>query len=331
MSTVRRPPGISRPNFTTVQGISDRVGSPRLGKLRLGEKAKSASGKEYPKETDYFRCDPDKGMQPSEREKLIDKFASLYGERPTVVTDVFLPANDPDYVFPNNLEAWKRSEVGPKRWCHGNGVVAERLDFKSGTWSQMDCCHVQECPVMSAGECKLASRLRVYLPNVSIAGYWQIDTGSQASTGNIRDLINQLASVFGRLTNIPLVLSREPQVMTFEGKATTHYIVHMRAPNVDLGELRRLTATNPFLLPAGEQDILVDDDDLPEELVASSVQEPTADAETMRKIVEGFKVLGTKQVDQEVALHKYRGREADLSVAIQSRIDRAAVEGSSAL
>lgn len=329
MSQVRKAPGLSRPHISSVNGISDRVGMPRLGKLRLGEKRKSDKGKEYPAELDYFRCDPDEGMAPDDRLDLIKKFTALHGERPALIKNAFLPSDDRAFVFPNALEAWVKGQGGAKRWCHGDGVRAARLDFESGTWKEINCCHVETCSVMSAGDCKLISRLRVFLPEVSMSGYWQIDTSSQASTSNIIDCLNQLEGVFGRITNIPLVLSREPKVMTFDGRATTHFIIHLRPPNVDFAQLKAMSAARSFLLPAAvietdDVDEVVDGVDVPEELVSAEVQEPAVDPELLAKIEHGFDALGTNQANRAASLFQFKGREAALLVQINRKVDKQA-------
>lgn len=320
MSTVRAPGISARPLISTVANISDRAGMPRLGKLRLGEKKKTGGGKEYPSEIDYFRCDPEDGMAPEDRKSLIERYTTLYGERPARLTNVYLPSDDRSFVFPNALESWKRTVNGAKRWCHGDGVRASRLDFESGVWNEIQCCHVAECPVMNAGECKLISRLRIFLPELSMAGYWQIDTSSQASTGNVIDGLNQLEKVFGRLTNIPLVLSREPKPMTFEGKTNTHFILFLRAPNVNLEQMKQLVAKRQLALPAPE--IERDDDDPPQELIPDSVQEPEPDTETLAKIKAGFDILGTKDVDRAASLHQFKGREEALLAKINERVNK---------
>lgn len=265
----RQPIGVRRTSYNMVNGVTDRVGMPRIGKLRLGEKGIARSGNSYPKETDYFRCDPEASLAGDERQELIAKFTALYGEQPKKLTDVYFPTDEREFVFPNALESWKKN----KRFCHGNGVTASRLDFTTGEYTELACCHVAECPIMQAGDCKLVSRLRILLPSVTLAGYWQIDTSSQASTGNVLDAINQLHRMFGRLTSIPLVLSREPREMVWEGKANTHYILNLRVPNVDIGSLKRIVSINRFALNPGSAEIEIDDSDIPEELVPLNEQE----------------------------------------------------------
>lgn len=319
--SARPPIGSRKPVYTQVHGISDRTGMPRVGKLRLGEKGVSTSGKEYPREIDYFRIDPDQGLLPDERAKLIEKFHLVYGQRPAVLHDVYFPSDIREEVFPNELAAYQRTENGAKKFCHGDGVRASRLNYETGLYVERDCCQVAECEIWNAKKCSLKSALRIFIPKVTMAGYWQVDTGSQASTGNVIDLINQLLRMFGRLTSIPLVLSREPVPMVYEGKTNVHHILKLRAPNVDMDELRALIGRNQFALPAAA-DLEVDEEDVPEELVPATVQEPKPDPELMKRITDGFDILGTKEPERLVSLHKYKEDLPGLLREINNRIDR---------
>lgn len=301
---------------------------PRLGKLRLGEKKVAASGKAYPAETDFFRLDPDQHMAPEQRQDLIDRFTAAYGERPQILRNVFFPSDDKDFVFPNGLEWWGKSEAGAKLLCQGNGVEASRLVVSNGAWIPRPCCQAAECAEWAAGKCKLMSRLRIFLPEITVAGYFQIDTGSVVGTGNVLDLINHLLTMFGRLTSIPLVLSREPKPITYEGKVTTHYVLVMRAPNVSLTEFKQLVAqnANQMLLTAGDVELEVPEEDVPEELIPTDTQEPEPDADLMKKIAAGFDALGTTQANRLVHLQRFKGREVELLREINSRVDAAAAK-----
>lgn len=325
MSSVRRVIGSTgRPRFSSVNGLTDRVSMPRIGKLRLGEKAISSKGNAYPKETDYFRCDPDAHLVPEERQKILAKFAEVYGERPSVLRDTFFPSDDKEFVFPHPLEWWASSDSGAKLLCQGNGLEAVRLNVESGAWESRPCCQASDCREYLAGKCGLKARLRIFLPLITMSGYWQVDTGSQIGTGNILDVTNHLLTMFGRLTSIPLVLSREPQPVVFEGKANTHYILHLRAPNVDLQEFRELVAQNRIALPPADVDLEELDaaDDVPEELIEDSVQQPAVNAELLAKIDAGFEILGTTKANREVSLHQFKGREEELLRKINEKVDK---------
>lgn len=296
---------------------------PRIGKLRLGEKKVSAkTGASYPTETDYFRVDPDQHMAPEERERIISRFAEVYGERAQILRDVYFPSDAKDFVFPQTLEWWGATANGPKLLCQGNGVEAIRLNVETGQWESRPCCQVSRCEEWEAKKSKLMSRLRVFLPQVSMSGYFQIDTSSQVGTGNVNDLINHLLTMFGRLTSIPLVLSREPKPIVYEGKTTTHYVLVMRAPNVNLDEFKQIVSRNQFLLTAAaDVDLEVEHDDLPEELVPASVQEPAVDPALLAKINAGFDVLGTNAANRAASLHQFKGREEDLLKKISAKVD----------
>ena len=307
-----------RTRFSVVHGVSDRAGMPRIGKIKLGEKRKTGGGKEYPAELDYFRFVPDEGLLADQRAMIHDRVARVYGERPHTLTNVFFPSDEIGFVCPSALEAWVRKQAGGALWCTGDGQRAERINWDTGAWEQRACCHVETCPVMEKGDCKLTSRLRIFLPEITMAGYWQIDTSSQASTGNVNDVVNHLQRMFGRLTSIPLVLSREPKAMTFEGKTTTHYILHIRVPNVDLGEFRALVSRSQFVLEAPE--VVPIEADIPDELVPASVQEPEPDADLLQKIAEGFDILGLNQANRLVSLEKWKADLPGLLEEVKRRI-----------
>jgi hypothetical protein len=318
--SARPPIGVSRRRFSSVEGFAKRVSMPRIGKLRLGIKDVARSGNEFPKEIDYFRCDPDPHINPEERKKILEKFAAVYGDRPTVLSNVFFPNDDKSFVIPHPIEWWAQGKNGAKLMCQGDGVEATRLNIETGDWQTRHCNQVAECAEWNAGKCGLKARLRIFIPNVTVSGYWQVDTSSQYGVGNILDVVNHMMTMFGQLTSIPLVLSREPEPITFEGKTTTHYILHLRAPNLDLQEFRTLVSRNQLSLPPADIDLEEPDVDVPEEIVADSVQEEPADPEVLAKIKLGFDALGTKDVDRATALHTYKGREQVLLDSINKRV-----------
>jgi hypothetical protein len=320
--SARPPIGSSRPRITSVFGVSDRVSMPRIGKIRLGEKKISAGGKEYPTETDYFRLDPDQYMAPEDRQQLIDRFTEVYGERAQILRDVYFPSDAKEFVFPQGLEWWGKTEAGAKKLCEGNGAEAVRLDVKNGGWNSRPCCQAAPCAEWDAGnKCKLMSRLRIFLPSISVSGYFQIDTSSQVGTGNVLDLINHMLKTFGRLTSIPLVLSREPKPIVYEGKTTTHYVLVMRAPNINLDEFKQIVSRNQFALAApADVDLEIEPEDVPEELVPATVQEPSVDPELLDKISMGFDLLGMSVANRAANLHRFKGNEAALLEQIKQKV-----------
>lgn len=287
--TTRPPVSSSRRRFTSVPGFTDRKALPKLGKIRLGV-TKTKDGREYPSEVDYFVFDPDEAITPDERKSLIERFHARYGERAVILDNVVFASVDREEAFSQSIEWWGQG----KRLCHGDGEEAERLDRSTGEWRPHEpCANSGQCPEWNSGkQCQFITRLRVMLPEISMAGYFQLDTGSKYSSANLRDCINLLELLFGQIHGIPLTLARVPQKIEFEGKANTHYIVHLRAPNLPQQALRELVASNKLALAAAptEQPIELEDDDMPDDLVPRSEQsEPAPRDEKLEAQIEtGF-------------------------------------------
>ncbi len=104
-----------------IKGLKEQRRLPRLGKIRLGEKALSQKGNPYPKATDYFVCPPE--------------VQAVYGPQPREL-DVMFPVEDED-VF---LNVWyKCYGSGTGLLCKGDGEVATRVDRETGEMVQVEC------------------------------------------------------------------------------------------------------------------------------------------------------------------------------------------------
>lgn len=324
-ATARRPIGTTtRTRFTSVAGMAESRVMPRVGKLRLGIKETSGKGKEHPKEIDYFRCTPDEGFSSEEQAKLVESFTAVYGERPSRLHEVYLPSDDLEFTFPHPLQWWGSAEHGAKLLCEGNGVEATRLNYTTGEWEPRTCAQAGNCAEYNTKKCGLKARLRVFLPLVTAMGYWQIDTGSEIGTGNILEVTQHILNLFGQLRGIPFNLSREKEGITYEGKTTPHYILHLWAPSVTLKELKVIAANGAQRSIAAGDVVLVEPDpdvDVPEELVPESEQQPAADPQLLTDINEGFDALGTTTANRLVALNKFKGREPVLLQKIKAEID----------
>lgn len=316
-----RPPVTSkRKRFTSIPGFSDQPGLPRLGKIRLGVKKTTDRGKEYPTEVDYFVFDPDGAIEPLQRTAMINKFHETYGERPQVIPHIRFIAADREEAFSQSLEWWGKG----KRLCHGNGDEAERLvkvDETYSEWQPWGDCANSGCPQWAKGDCSMTTRLRFLLPDISVAGYFQIDTGSKWSSANLRNCLNLLEALFGRINGIPLTLARVPQKIEHEGKAQTHYILHLRAPNVTMDEMKELTSRSQFMLPSAEDQFLEPpDEDMPEDIIPASVQvapEPV-DLVLAERIATAFGVMGINEATEKMLRAQYP-RQADLIAELERR------------
>lgn len=229
-----------------IKDISNIRRLPRLGCIRLGIKQKTKSGKEYPKEVDYFILDPETPSQ-AENQKLIQEFHGLYGDRPKAIKIMF-PLADPEKYFPQN---YKRYGSTSSLKCIGDGesAICTKSEFSKGlkvlgkteTGLTKVECHGKAC-IYAKKECSAVGVLRVLLPELQGAGVWQITTGSFHSIVNLNSCIDYIAAVCGRAHMIPLMLERRPQETTYEGKKATHYILHV---NMDfkLAEIQKIAQT----------------------------------------------------------------------------------------
>lgn len=80
---------------------------PRIGNIRIGEKAIAKSGKEYPKATDYFICK-------SENKLIEQAFNSVYGEAPKRIDIFFTSENDVE-------QQYEMRDTGGKLIAKGDG------------------------------------------------------------------------------------------------------------------------------------------------------------------------------------------------------------------
>lgn len=194
-----------RPQFTKIKGISDRRRLPRLGKIRLGVKVRSQkTGKEYPKETDYFVCPPE--------------VMKVYGDRPKEL-DVMFPVNDIQTVFPQRL-AWFGASRGVK--CIGDGETAMRIEEPDGT--RYDEMKTRDCPceLLDHG-CSRRAHLLIIVPKVSVSGIYQIDVGSYNSIVDINSGLDYVQGLVGRFAMVPLKLKRVPRETHGSGRKEIHY------------------------------------------------------------------------------------------------------------
>ena len=153
-----------------IKGFADQTRIPRVGKIHLGIKQKSAkSDSEYPRATDYFVVNEDD----STSESAVKAFRSVYGEKPKAIKVMF-PSNQIENFFPQYLKAYRRTGGGNQLYCWGDGENANRL-MDSGEWAKMPCLY-KECPIYAEGKCKELGQLQFFLPDVPMLGIWQVDT-----------------------------------------------------------------------------------------------------------------------------------------------------------
>ena len=206
---------------------------PRLGKLRLGVKAISGSGKEYPKEVDYFKCPPE--------------VQAVFGEKPTLLR-VMIPTENEE-MFCRQYYAIYGSNQRLK--CQGDGETAERRD-KDGAIEKIECLTPKDCEFAKKNKCRARMDLMVVIPDVAVGGVYQLSTGSINSDIDIRSGLAMARSLYGRISWVPMELKREPMKIADpeSGKMNTHWPVKL----YPVGNIETVMSVrkDPLLIPGPE-------------------------------------------------------------------------------
>lgn len=259
-----------------IKGLSNIRRLPRKGKIRLGIKMKTAGGKEYPKEVQYFVCPPE--------------VQRVYGEKPTEI-DIMIPVEDEGVFFKQNLKWFSASQLN----CKGDGEAAMRrvkhltpqqkqelegeIPSDENAMVEIQC----PCPLLDSGECSQVGNLMVLLPRVSLSGVYQLDTGSYNNIVRINSTIDYIRALVGRIAMVPLKLRRVPESIEYKGKRATHYLlsIDIEADIKTINSLRQNTAlvletAKTIALPAPVESGPEPTGDAPIEVIASG-QEPYAE------------------------------------------------------
>lgn len=231
-----------------IEGVSDLVRIPRLGKIHLGVKVKSKDKKDvqYPKATDYF-------VAPDEVRKI-------YGEKPTELQIMF-PVEEPELFAQQWLRAYSMTQG---LVCIGSGVEGRRkVDVDTGAiadhetkqweWKAISC-DPQECPEYQTKRCRRVMNLQFLLPEVPGLGVYQIDTSSFYSIVNINSMIKMLKGILGRCSMVPLTLALGPIEVSPPGitKKTVH-ILHIKK-DIQLSKLAHIAQLPPARVLIPEAD-----------------------------------------------------------------------------
>lgn len=219
-----------------INGLTETVRIPRLGKIHLGYKDPN---KGFPVKTDYFVFPKDHSGYSA--------LVKVFGEKPKELR-ILIPVEDEETWASQYYKAYDRTRG---LICKGDGDKAVRMvDVKTGDLPSKTTetvamkevvCPGRECPDYKAKKCGEVMNLRFMLPEIPGLGVWQIDTGSINSILNINSCAKVIQKTFGRLTLVPLILSLESaQVNSPEtGKKQTVYVMNLRT-NVTLKQLADL-------------------------------------------------------------------------------------------
>ena len=251
-----------------IDGVSEIVRIPRLGKIRLGIKVEQPGKHPYPKPTDYFVVPPE--------------IAEVFGDKPKEL-DIMFPLEDSNQFAQQWLRAYSMTQG---LVCVGDGISSRRkVDTATGAmasheteewiWKDDLHCDPQDCPEFLKKRCRRVMNLQVLIPVVPGLGVWQIDTSSFYSIVNINSMISLLKAILGRCSMIPLTLALGPiEVSPLGQKKKTVYIMHIKK-NIKLSDLAKVALLPPAqaLIPPPEVEE-APADLYPEEVLAEAEAEP---------------------------------------------------------
>lgn len=174
---------------------SARLALPRVGKIKIGKKATSRNGKEYPTSVDYFIPDG----------KYAGLFSQVYGERPQTIEIIF-PDDDPAKVC---CEYYEYRDDKGQLIAKGDGAT---FDVWTGTKyeqfttekypdiMQQIQSKTPNAAARSNGDgWRVRLTLTFFIPLVrGIAGLWTFETnGSASSIPAIRDAFDAMLAAKG--------------------------------------------------------------------------------------------------------------------------------------
>lgn len=249
-----------------IKGIEEIRRLPRVGVIRLGEKRKNASGKEYPAKLDYFNLKDAPGV------------AEVFGEKPREI-EIMLPHENRDVFFPQARKAYGTSGL----FCAGDGEKASRVrlgasdgegtkvakgqlidpegesfvaknhpDTKIGQRFEMPCLG-ENCPYTQKKFCRPIGQFLFLIPRVPTFGCYQISTTSFNSMVELNSYIEAIRAAAGRISMIPLTLALVPKKTNIPGTRTSTTIFHLkleyRRPLSELVRYRDVKYIAADLLP----------------------------------------------------------------------------------
>lgn len=215
-----------------------------LGRIRLGAKAETANGKEYPKRLETFRLT-------SGQRGYLEAAAALYGGTVQAWEDapdegyweLFTEASELHVLIPRAL----RTVSQAYEYWQG-GTCERRCDGTTEQISQRPC--LCDGDVM---ECKPVTRVSVMLHRLPGLGTWRLDTGGWQAATSIPATI-QLLTQLSEQPWIPAILrleQRSKKVRDDAGKVETHRfaVPVLDLPNITVGQVvaRQGTAEAPQL------------------------------------------------------------------------------------
>lgn len=196
---------------------------PIIGKIRVGEKALTKDGKEYPTSLDYFK--------PSGRYE--QEFYEAYGEKPNKLSILFAS----DDLAVSCFERYECRDKAGKRTGLSDGQTCMVWDSSAGRMVSID---PRDPKVKTAGVWRAALTLRFILPELQgIFGLWEFTTyGEKSTIPQIRETYDYVEAAAGTVRGLPFdLLVEKHKSESPDGKNRSYPVVslvaNLSAANMD--------------------------------------------------------------------------------------------------
>jgi hypothetical protein len=252
-----------------IEGLSDIVRLPRLGKIRLGIKVQGKES-DYPRRVDWLVCP--------------ENVQKLYGDKPRMLPIMF-PSSNAEVVAPQYFKCYRRTYG---LVCKGDGKTTHaKIDKATGTladrntveWEYKEMqCEGEDCPEFTQKNCKRVMTLMIVLPEVPGLGVYQLDTSNRNSiinTNSILFLLNRLTR--GRSAMIPLKMSlMKEERQTPDGKQMIDCLVYNKDDIRPMDLLQGAAVTNLLMEGEAPDENEPPDDLFPPNVIEGSTVKPAA-------------------------------------------------------
>lgn len=191
---------------------------PEIGKIKIGEKAMSSGGKEYPKSLDYFRPTGN----------FANEFTNMYGDKPAKLSVCFI-TDDIQEVCNERYESW----VKGKRWGWGDGATFTVWDttLNEGKGAYVSGLPATDQRVKSLKWDIMLTLRFVLLELKGIMGYWTFQTKAKATTiPSVVKAFDFVREKAGTIIGFPFNLIVERKTGYSPGEAKSYPVVTL-VPN----------------------------------------------------------------------------------------------------
>jgi len=189
---------------------------PLIGRIKVGEKATSANGKEYPKSLDYFRPTG----------KYTKQFFDAFGEKPDKIGIVFV-TDDIDEACSQYFACW----TDGKKHGIGDGNLFEVWDKDAGKDGKGDYVKnvPKDDPRVRALKWEEYTTLKFVIPSIpSVLGYWEFTTkGKRSSIPGIIQAFDFVKDKVGTVVALPFDLIVSKATGRNPGAATSYPVVQL--------------------------------------------------------------------------------------------------------